>query len=304
MMREDDSGFGLGPGADEAPASDEVVALASAAAAADGISATLLTVLVLLHARRAVACRAAPSQGDGALWDWMCATDPFASYSFLPLHLLSAAAVAARCFRARCGGALRASGGHDAAASTAKLELYLAAYAMCWFSVFHPFAASADCADNDPSCAQWAAASECQKNRDFMLKTCRLACKACVADGHASASQLGPRAVSMGAGGALLVLASSRLLLASVSEPSQRRVLAMALLMLRPVVFCAGVVMRTPCAPIVRLVLRLLRLCAGQALALLRFGASMCMGCGSLCRRSLIVALGGKVDPLEKAFTD
>ena len=115
---------------------------------------------------------------------------------------------------------------------------------------------------------------------------------------------MGPRAVTHAAGALLLTLASCRLLLASLSEPSQQRVLGAARLLLRPLALLAACVMRTPIAPLVRIVLRVLRFGVGRLLALLRLSVSVCTGCAGMCRRNLIVALGGKVDTLEKSFTD
>ena len=53
-----------------------------------------------------------------------------------------------------------------------------------------------------------------------------------------------------------------------------------------------------------RLLLTLLRMTVSSVFSLLRLIVSVASGCGHVCRRSLIVALGGKVDTLEKAFTD
>ena len=74
--------------------------------------------------------------------------------------------------------------------------------------------------------------------------------------------------------------------------------------MLRPLSIFASIVMRTPLAPLVRLLLTLLRMAASSVFSLLRLLVSLASGCGNACRRSIIVALGGKVDTLEKAFTD
>ena len=54
---------------------------------ADAASAILLLALALLHVRRTLECSAAHPSSE-----WMCTSDPFASWSFLPLHLLAAAA--------------------------------------------------------------------------------------------------------------------------------------------------------------------------------------------------------------------
>ena len=63
---------------------------------ADLVSASLLVVVGLLHVRRAIACRQEepPKASLNKLWDWRCTADSFASWSFLPLHALAAAALA------------------------------------------------------------------------------------------------------------------------------------------------------------------------------------------------------------------
>ena len=303
----DASGFGLGEDAlpfVHSSAPDDA-ALASAAAAANLLSGACVLTLAALHARRAFECKdAAHLAASHAVWDWMCASDPFASYSFLPLHMLAAVVSCAWLFFALRGGALRALGNHYASSATPlMLEVFLACYAACWFAPANPFAATDDCFDSDPTCSQWAASGECEKNKDFMLKTCRLACKACVASARTGWAAMGPRAVTKGAGMLLLAIATCRLMLSSLSESTQHRVLAAFRLLLRPLSMLAACIMRTPFAPLVRFVARLIRLAFGSVLSLLRLVATLCTTCANMCRRNLIVALGGRYE-LEKAFTD
>ena len=254
-------------------------------AVADAASCLCYTAIALLLARRIIACRGAAAPKSDALWDWMCATDPFASWSFLPLHSLALVAAAVWPFLAL--GRLP---------SVRLAELYLASWSMCWFSPTNPFAATPDCVDKDAGCAGWAASGECSKNEQFMMKTCRKACAACVASDATNLHALGPRAIATGAGGALLVLSSSRLLLSGLSEAGQQRVAAAARLAVRPLIICANLLMRTPLAPIVRLIFRLLRSVAVLLAKLLRHAVRAATGCANLVRRRLIVLLGGQVD--------
>lgn len=297
---------------DDEPAPKRDEAAFSANGIAHAASIFSLMVLAILHTRRAFECRHITQAVSGSgLWDWMCASDPFASYSFLPIHVLALVTVCAWLLLTLRGGALHALGAtHTSSASLAvaprMLEVYLAVWSLCWFSPAHPFAATADCHNLDPTCEQWAASGECERNKDFMLKTCRLACHECVADGSASVgwAALGPRTVTLSGGGALLLLASCRLVLASLSPESRRRVIRSIQLLLRPLSILAGLIMRTPFGPLVRLLLLLLRRAFGSVLSLLRLIIAVFQGCGNVCRRNLIVALGGKVGDLEKAFTD
>ena len=179
------------------------------------------------------------------------------------------------------------------------VEVFLALWAMCWFTTEHPFAASADCIDTDASCHQWAASGECTKNKDFMLKTCRKACGECVGDSSdGSFARLGPRAVVTAVGGALVILAVARLVLSGLSDASQQRVATTTRIALRPLAFCASIIMRTPLAPLLRVVFRVLRGAIGAVGTLLRYAWSCgaLTGCANLMRRQLIVVLGGQVD--------
>lgn len=268
---------------------DNPHSLAGAAAAADAISASCVLSIVLLHVRRFFACRStAQVRDDGGLvlWDWMCATDPFASYSFMPLHVLAVACVTSwpLLFARR-------------KPSTRPIEVFLASWAMCWFSQTHPFAATANCIDTDASCPNWAESGECTRNKDFMLKTCRKACHACVSDASdGSFARLGPRAVGCGAGGGLIVLAGARLVLSSMSDATQQRVGVAAHLAFRPLAVFAALVMRTPLAPLLRFVVTLLRRVLAAVGAMLRCAVRALTGCANLLRRRLIVMLGGAVD--------
>ena len=266
-------------------------------AIADAAAVLCAFAVALLHARRFIACRGTVTTKDesgifvvGVVWDWMCATDPFASWSFLPLHVLAVVAA--------CSWPLLALGRRP---SVRYAEIFIGAYSMCWFSPAHPFAASKDCVDSDAGCTGWAASGECEKNKDFMLKTCRKACGACVGDGsdgsfHAHLQALGPRAVATGAGCALLILASARLLLSGLSEKSQERVAGIARLAARPIAITFAFLMRTPLAPILRLLLRLLRGGFGAVGSLLRYVVRTSVGLLQLVRRRLILILGGQVE--------
>lgn len=180
---------------------------------ADLVSASLLVVVGLLHVRRAIACRQEepPKASLNKLWDWRCTADSFASWSFLPLHALAAAALAGWVLlsvRGSLGWMWRSLAGEtpqprDANdTSLRQIECFLAAWAGCWFAPASPFAASADCADQDAACPNWAAGGECEKNASFMLKTCRASCGACVRAAAAGGwGSLGPRAVTLVAAG-------------------------------------------------------------------------------------------------------
>ena len=271
-----------------ADADEAAHSLAGPSAVADTISVLCVLSIALLHARRFFACRGSAHVRNDAvlLWDWMCATDPFASWSFLPLHVLAVACV--------ISWPLLFVGRKPSARS---IEVFLASWAMCWFSPTHPFAATANCVDADERCQHWAESGECTRNKDFMLKTCRKACGDCVGDGSdGSFARLGPRAVSCGASGALLALAGARLVLSSMSDASQQRVGVAAHLAVRPLAACAAIVMRTPLAPLLRLVIRLLRRALGAVAAMLRCAVRVLTGCANLLRRRLIVMLGGAVD--------
>ena len=150
---------------------------------ADVAAAILVVALALLNLRRMLECSHAPPPAP----EWMCATDPFASWSFVPVHGLAALAGVAWACQAVRGGLGQAwrcvsrysSAAPANAASARQLELFLAAWSLCWFSPASPFAATADCADSDEQCGRWAASGECERNGAFMATTCRAACKLC-----------------------------------------------------------------------------------------------------------------------------
>lgn len=130
--------------------------------AADVASAMLLVVLSLLQVRRALECSGSPSPEQTA--EWMCTTDPFASWSFVPLHGLAAVAAAAWVLLAVRGGlgqawrcCSRRTITLPSAALLRQLEIFLAAWSLCWFAPANPFAATRDCADSDAQCASIAA---------------------------------------------------------------------------------------------------------------------------------------------------
>lgn len=270
-----------------------MTALIGPDAIADVVSLICLLGGILLHGRRCVACRGAMTvkSDDGALWDWMCSSDPFASYSFLPLHGLA--------LLAACTWPLLAV--RRVHSSARLLEIYLAAWCMCWFSPSHPFAATADCVDDESSCITWARSGECDKNKDFMLKTCRRACGACVSDGTDGSLRdrlhaLGPRAMATGLGSVLLVTAGIRLCLLGLSDASQQRVSAAARLAMRPLAMCFAILMRTPLAPILRVVVHILRGGCAAALSTSCQVARALTRCANLLRRRLIVLLGGQLE--------
>mmetsp|Transcript_37692 Transcript_37692/g.126066 ORF Transcript_37692/g.126066 Transcript_37692/m.126066 type:complete len:202 (+) Transcript_37692:58-663(+) len=180
---------------------------------ADLVSASLLVVVGLLHVRRAIACRQEepPKASLNKLWDWRCTADSFASWSFLPLHALAAAALAGWVLlsvRGSLGWMWRSLAGETPQPrekndlTLRQIECFLAAWAGCWFAPASPFAASADCADQDAACPNWATGGECEKNAAFMLKTCRASCGACVRAAAAGGwGSLGPRVVTLVAAG-------------------------------------------------------------------------------------------------------
>ena len=238
-----------GPGATAAPARRPIADLGTSG---------VLAVIGALHGRRTVACRHWTPAPTGAVevWDWMCGSDPFASWSFMPLHTLAAAAAIGwlllslrgslgfvwRTFCAREGD----DDGSTRRMTLRHLELYLAMWALCWFSPAQPFVATADCLDKDQSCPSWAASGECQKNEAFMRDTCRKSCQACiqVLDGESGWHAAGPRSVSLCAGGTLLVLAVVRHLLANTSEEAHRRVSRAVCTFCRPLNMLAALFMR------------------------------------------------------------
>ena len=257
---------------------------------ADVAAAILVVALALMHLRRTLECSHAPPPAP----EWMCATDPFASWSFVPVHGLAAlAGVAWACqaVRGGLGQAWRCVSRYSPAApahagSARQLELFLAAWSLCWFSPASPFAATADCADSDEQCGRWAASGECERNGAFMATTCRAACKLCVAT-LASGAHAGrgppslPRAATLCAGGLLLLLAAARLLLSALGDGTRRHLARLVTLLCRP---CAGwragcaaarrrcarrcACRRAPGARHARCVLRPLSRCAAVAAAL------------------------------------
>lgn len=252
---------------------------------ATGVGSACVVGILLLQLCRAYQCHR--DSHEPTHWDWMCTSDPFASYSFLPLHVLAAVAFFAWCLNASGSSAIRFL-----------LEIFIGCWSSCWFSPLHPFGATVGCRDEDKACVSWAHSGECEKNKDFMSRTCRHACRLCVAETEGQIvgwAAVGPRALALSGGAALVVLAGCRLLMVSLSEASQRRVLILANALSRPVVAVAALIMRTPLAPCVRLVLRLLRFLIFQVFRVLRFGASLATASCNCCRRRLIFALGGTV---------
>lgn len=268
---------------------------------ADAASAILLLALALLHVRRTLECSAAHPSSE-----WMCTSDPFASWSFLPLHGLAALAGVAWACQAVRGGIgqawrccrRRAAAPADATSSR-QLELFLACWFLCWFSPASPFAATRDCVDGDAQCASWATSGECEKNAAFMAKTCRAACGLCVRTSAGGPPSL-PRVVTLGAGGLLLVVAAARLLLDGLGEATRRRLGRLAPLLFLPLRWLAGVVLRSPLGPTLLAAVRvlgglLLRLRA-VARPLSRVGAVVGGACANAFRRRLIVVLGGSLE--------
>tara|TARA_B110001452_G_scaffold156243_1_gene130087 strand:+ start:308 stop:1213 length:906 start_codon:yes stop_codon:yes gene_type:complete len=134
----------------------------SGAVAADVASAMLLGVLSLLQVRRALECSGSPSPKQTA--EWMCTTDPFASWSFVPLHGLAAVVTAAWVLltvSGSLGQAWRCCSRRTITAPSAallrQLEIFLAVWSLCWFAPANPFAATRDCADSDAQCTSIAA---------------------------------------------------------------------------------------------------------------------------------------------------
>ena len=273
---------------------------------ADVATAILVLVLLLLHLRRMLECSHAPSAPE-----WMCASDPFASWSFVPVHGLAALAGVAWACQAVRGGlgqawrcCLRRSAAPANVASARQLELFLAAWALCWFSPASPFAATADCADSDEQCARWAASGECERNGAFMAKTCRAACKLCVAAAGGSHAVRGPpslpRAAALCAGGLLLLLAAVRLLLGALSNATRRRLGRLLPLLCRPVRWLGALALRSPFGPMLRAIVNVLGTCLLSVRAMLRplsqVGAAMGTACANGFRRRLIVVLGGSLE--------
>lgn len=278
--------------------------------ALDAACAGLLLFLALLHVARLNEC-CRPDHRFATLHhfvhgsasdEWQCSTDPFARSSFLPLHLCAIGAGAAWIVLALRGGirlnpsALRA------------IEVFIACWALCWFTAHSldaaatPAAAAvgggSNCTNDNTMCAHWATTNECEKNKKFMEETCRLACKLCDpneaaagggAEESAEASRrladlvaLGawPRALSVGAGGALCFLAIARLLsLAQLSLAALRVLASWALRLLRIVLACM-------------LNVKALRCCAA---CLVR--------CSNWTRRRLIVVLGGSLEAAGGDFS-
>ena len=271
---------------------------------ADLSSAALLGVLGVVHFQRAIACHKPSVAQAYQLWDWMCKTDGFASWSFMPLHALAAVALVAwflMSLHGSLGWAWRSLRRADQPGSRAddsslrQLEIFLATWSACWFAPASPFAASADCADLDPSCPNWASGGECTKNPTFMGKTCALSCKACVKAMSVEWDSLGPRVVTMAAASSLLCIAATRLAMASMSERAQARVTFCARVVVRPLQLTTAVCMRTPFGPLFVAILRILRSALRSCGLLLRLGSSVLGACFDACRRKLIRVLGGNV---------
>lgn len=280
---------------------------------ADVSTATLLACLGALHLRRAVTCSRTHSAATSHLWDFKCGGDPFASWSFLPLHALAAAAATSwLVLTLRASGQLLTRQQPDAAASTGgssnrrMCEMFIGAWCLCWFAPASPWAGTDDCTDHDESCSSWARVqggqSECTRNHAFMADKCPRACKLCVAAGdrlfswHAVTTAVGPRACTLLVATTLLVVSAARLLLASLSEDSRRRLGLIVRLTLRPLHLAAAVFMRTPFGPLVLGLLKLLRACLAQLGRLLRLVVSLLGACFNFGRRRLILALGGSVE--------
>ena len=308
---------------------------------ADLGSAALLIILGALNARRAIAC-SHHINGEAVashLWDYKCGgRDPFvlitglkpaaqrapstvptrslesrfgqASWSFMPLHVLAAAATFAWMLSSlRSSGQLllrQKSPVATAIACCRLCELYIAAWCLCWFAPPSPFAGRDDCIDQDSACPQWAKAvdgtSECERNRVFMSQTCPRACKLCVqaADRlfswHAVTNAVGPRACTLLVAGTLLVVAAARLIVANLTVATQRRLALLLRVAARPLHLGGGLVMRTPIGPLLLALLRSLRAILAQLRHVLRLAAwagCACVHCG---RRRLILALGGSIE--------
>lgn len=277
---------------------------------ADVAAAILVVALALLHLRRMLECSHAPPLAP----EWMCATDPFASWSFVPVHGLAAlAGVAWACqaVRGGLGQAWRCVSRYSPAApanaaSARQLELFLAAWSLCWFSPASPFAATADCADSDEQCGRWAASGECERNGAFMATTCRAACKLCVAGGaHAGRGPPSlPRAATLCAGGLLLLLAAARLLLSALGDGTRRHLARLVTLLCRPVRWLAALALRSPLGPTLRAAVRVLGACLRSARAMLgavlrplsQVSAAVGAALAHAFRRRLIVVLGGTLE--------
>lgn len=115
----------------------------SRAALADGSSGVVLIAIAALHIRRMFECRASVSLRSKVAAHWMCASDPFASWSFMPLHGLALLALGAWVLLALRGGlgralqACRRAGSEprstlsDSAALMRGLEIVIACWALC-----------------------------------------------------------------------------------------------------------------------------------------------------------------------------
>lgn len=219
------------------------------------LSGLLLIAITLLFAARFSLCNAgeigklanATLQSD---WNWMCEDDLFGALAFLPLHGLATCAFLARLGFALlegCGTARRAvccartshSSTSERFVTLRLLEMFIAAYTLCWFAPIELESAAAaafgpDCVDKHESCSNWAATGECTKNEGFMRANCLAACKLCVpTQSHPSllnllgkllyyngAALVGthhrPRLLAVALGGLLLILAVTRLLMPGV----------------------------------------------------------------------------------------
>ncbi|KAL1511504.1 hypothetical protein AB1Y20_006301 [Prymnesium parvum] len=297
------------PAAPPPPRSLSTRASALLAALANG--SLLLAAAALHAARLAACAEAEPPRpvnataAAAAQWDWMCDDDLFGALAFLPLHALAILAFAARLVGALQHGVAAAARGvcrraprhasSERLAAPRLLEIFLGAYTLCWFAPLELEAAAggavygAECVDKRESCAAWAAAGECARNEAFMRLHCIASCKLCKArpaalsPGALAAKLLfanggalvgvehRPRLIAVTLGGALLVLASARLLMPGVLE-------------------------RTPVVArcLMRALILLLRRLAGAFPYLTR----LVLRCFNCCRRQLIFVLGGKIDSL------
>ena len=134
-----------------------------------------------------------------------------------------------------------------------------------------------------------------------MQKTCRAACRLCVAAASSWQTTL-PRAATLCAGGALLALAALRLLAHMLSPAARRRLVVLLLLLLRPAHALIGLLLRSPLGPTLRAALRLLQRLLRLLSPLSRHAATAGAVCANFCRRRLITLLGGSVGGSAKGL--
>mmetsp|Transcript_61987 Transcript_61987/g.103032 ORF Transcript_61987/g.103032 Transcript_61987/m.103032 type:complete len:382 (+) Transcript_61987:1-1146(+) len=269
----------------------------------DAVCFILVVSIIVLHVGRFGECgssaaastikQVVPSTG----WDWMCVNDPFAAHAFAPLHALALLSLGGRLLLS-LRGCLRTTHVVATASSFRMLEVFLASYALCWFS--SPNAAeSIGCRDSDAMCTSWQKAGECEKNAGFMTKSCPLACGFCQGSGSVSSSNSTlrivtllaetfgvsqenisitlpvlppPRLVTLVVAGLLLTTASCRLLFPNSLHVQAATSRSLAVFFL-------------PFTKILLLVIRVFRL-----------AISCFTRTADYLRRALILALGGKVE--------